>query len=307
MSIQPRAMGSLRHLAGATALLVAAMGLAVVLAGPRVHFVGAPQPPVKFVAKLAVHAIPKIIVAAAPIPAPAEPSHLPENAVLASPLPPETMTVDPALAGTGQGAVAERVIAKVPPALAPYFDVYLYVSKAADGPWAQHLFYFKKSGSRLGFVESFAVSTGREADEQYFTATPMGLFELDSSRFMPMAYSAKWNDAEMPWAMFLNYSYRTQMTGVALHAAIGPRELSMIGQRASGGCVRLPLEKADAFFHRFQKEENGLVPVFAFDEARGTTNVAGNVARNNDGRVFLAEGMRVLVVIEDYPGPARSS
>ena len=261
----------------------------------------------KFAAKPAIH---KVAILPAPRLAPvvaAEPTHLPEHVVLATALAPQVMTVDPALTGTDNGAVAERVIAKVPPSLAPYFDVYLYVSKSAAGPWAQHLFYFRKTGARLGFVESFIVSTGREEDEQYFTATPMGLFELDADRFMPMAYSAKWNDAEMPWAMFLNYSYRTQMTGVALHAAIGARELANLGHRASGGCVRLPLEKADELFHRFQKEENGLVPVFAFDEGRGTTNAGGVMARKTDGRVFLAEVVRVLVVIEDYPGPTQGS
>jgi hypothetical protein len=303
-------MVRLRELAGATALLICAMTLAVMLTGPRVHFIGMPEPSAKLVAKPAIRKVavlPKPTPLRAPATTAALPLHLPEHVIVAAALPPVTLTVDPALAGSGTGAVAARVIAKVPSALAPYFDVYLYVSKAAAGPWAQHLFYFKKTASRLSFVESFPVSTGREQDEQYFTSTPKGLFQLDPDRFMPMAYSAKWNDAEMPWAMFLNYSYRTQMTGVALHAAIGAREVSELSQRASGGCVRLPLNKADELFHRFQAEEKGLVPVFAFDELRGTTNVDGIVVPRGGGRVLLTEGVRVLVVIEDDPGPAQSS
>ena len=119
--------------------------------------------------------------------------------------------------------------------------------------------------------------------------------------------AAKWRGALMPWAMFLNYSYRTEMTGVALHAAIGQKELVKMGQRASGGCVRLPLEKADALFHRFRKGEQGMVPVFAFDEGRGTTNVDGIVAGDDGGHIYLADGVKVLVVIENFSGENKTA
>ena len=296
-----RPMGMLREFAAAAAAALAGMCLAIALQGPPPQS-DLPRAPQNAAArKIAALARPKPLPPSAAHPA-QDATHLPEHYLAAAPLAPQSLVADPALAGTLPGAVAERLISKVPASLAPYFDVYLYVSKSADGPWAQHLFFFKKNAAALSFEQSFPVSTGREEDEQYFTATPTGLFELDVGRFEPMAYSAKWNDAAMPWAMFLNFSYRTAMTGVALHAAIGAKELANIGHRASGGCVRLPLDKADALFHRFQGEEKGQVPVFAFDEARGTTNVDGTVAGDADGRIFLADGVRVLVVIEDYPG-----
>jgi len=233
------------------------------------------------------------------------PEPLPPNAVAAAPLPPQAIAPDPALSAEQASLVAARLSQKVPPSLAPYFDTFIYVSKAAGGPWGQHLFLFHKNADgTLAFEESFAVSTGRERSEQYFTATPTGLFELDVHRFFPMARSAKWNDAEMPWAMFLNYAYRTQMSGVALHAATGRHEMADIGHRASGGCVRLPIEKADALFHRFLKEERGQVPVLTFDSGRGTTNTDGIVAHDGQGDVVLADGLRVLVIIEDYQGEA---
>ena len=226
----------------------------------------------------------------------------------AAPLPPQSIEPDAGTLAVEARAVAARVSQKVPAALVPYFDTYIYVSKSAGGPYGQRLFLFRKTdGGTLALDESFRVSTGRERDEQYFTATPTGLFELDVHRFMPMARSAKWNDALMPWAMFLNYSYRTQMSGVALHAAVGRHEIADIGHRASGGCVRLPLEKADALFHRFLSEEQGRVPVFTFDPARGTTNTQGLVAHDAKGDILLADGIRVLVIIEDYPGESPSS
>ena len=222
---------------------------------------------------------------------------LPPDAVAAAPLPPQAITP------SDSDRVAARVSEKVPAGLAPYFDTFIYVSKAASGPWAQHLYLFKKAeDGSLTLDQNFAISTGRERSEQYFTATPTGLFELDVHRFVANARSAKWNDASMPWAMFLNYSYRTQMSGVALHAAVGRHELADIGHRASGGCVRLPYEKASLFFHRFLAEERGQVPVFTFDDARGTTNTDGTVARDPSGNVVLADGVRVLVIIDNFGG-----
>jgi len=92
------------------------------------------------------------------------------------------------------------------------------------------------------------------------------------------------------------------MSGVALHAAIGRHELADIGHRASGGCVRLPLAKANLLYHRFLSEERGQVPVFTFDAARGTTNTEGAVAHDIAGNVELADGLRVLVIIDNFPG-----
>ena len=300
-------VGSLRGLAVLTAMLMAAMGAAMVTRGGTVaiaphRIVAHAAKPVVMVKALvaaprATAAEPRVVARAV------SPAALPTDTVAAAPLPPQPIAPDPATLEQEASAVAGRVSAKVPSALAPYFDTFVYVSKAASGPWAQHLFLFRKQADgTLAFDQSFPVSTGREHSEQYFTATPTGLFELDVHRFMPMARSAKWNDAAMPWAMFLNYAYRTQMSGVALHAAIGRHELADIGHRASGGCVRLPLAKANLLYHRFLSEERGQVPVFTFDAARGTTNTEGAVAHDIAGNVELADGLRVLVIIDNFPG-----
>ncbi|MEJ0025287.1 MAG: L,D-transpeptidase family protein [Rhizomicrobium sp.] len=316
-------IGSLRGFASAAAIAMAAMSIAMAL-GERGRHAATPvaaashrvaarvQKPaattstatvkVLVAAPRATPLVPRTVARAVSKPV------LPPEAVAAAPLPPQAIAPDPAMPAEEATRVAGRVSAKVPSALAPYFDTFIYVSKAASGPWAQHLFLFRKQADgTLAFDQSFPVSTGRERSEQYFTATPTGLFELDVHRFMPMARSGKWNNAAMPWAMFLNYAYRTQMSGVALHAAIGRRELADIGHRASGGCVRLPLEKADLLFHRFLAEERGQVPVFTFDPARGTTNTDGNVTRDAAGNIVLADGLRVLVVIDNFAGESAAS
>jgi len=306
MSLRP--ILDLKELAGAAAILMSAMAYAIVFAAPAQQTAHLAKPAVRaarpvVMVKVLVAAPPAVPLRPRAIAVAVSKSALPAGAVAETPLPPQAIAPDPATIAEQASRVAARVSDKVPASLAPYFDTFIYVSKAASGPWAQRLFLFRKSDDgTLAFEQSFPVSTGRERSEQYFTATPTGLFELDVHRFFPMARSAKWNDAQMPWAMFLNYAYRTQMSGVALHAAIGRHELADIGHRASGGCVRLPLAKASLLYHRFLAEERGQVPVFAFDAARGTTNTEGIAAHDDKGDIVLADGLRVLVIIDNFPG-----
>jgi len=200
-----------------------------------------------------------------------------------------------------QADAASRLRSKIPADLYPYFDVYLYVSKAAEGSLAQHLYMFHKdAANNLVYEQDFAVSTGRERHEKYFTSTPVGLFELDPNRFEVSHYSRTWH-ARMPWAMFLNATFHGHQTGVALHSS-GESHAALLGQRASGGCVRLPPEKAAELFHRFESGEQGMVPVFAYDSARNRTSGDGMIVRDSNGDPVLAPGYRVLLFIEDYPG-----
>jgi lipoprotein-anchoring transpeptidase ErfK/SrfK len=197
--------------------------------------------------------------------------------------------------------VGERLRARVPPAALRYFDVLLYVSKAGNGPWAQHMFIFHRGDDgSLVYEKNIPVSTGRERHEKYFTSTPAGIFELDPARFEPMHYSHTWHNAPMAWAMFLNYTLHNRQVGIALHSA-GPH-VADLGHRASGGCVRLPPDKASELYHRFQAEERGMVPVWAFDSAAGTTSTMAEMVRGPSGQPLMTEGYKVLLVIEDYPG-----
>lgn len=205
---------------------------------------------------------------------------------------------DPAVAL--QADAVGRLQAKIPAELYSYFDIYIYVSKAGSGSLSQHAYLFRKiSDNSLIFEQSFPVSTGRERYERYFTSTPTGLFELDPDRFEVSHYSRTWH-APMPWAMFLNATIKGRQTGVALHSA--GSHIAQLGSRASGGCVRLPPEKAAELFQRFQKEERGYVPVFAYDRANRRTSGDGVVLRGADGKPLLVPGYKVLVFIEDYGG-----
>ena len=279
----------LRELAAAAATCIAAMGIA--MAAPfvaNVHVAFHPDIALRRVqmasaeANSALHVVMDSTLPAAPQKQP-QPIAIP----------------DPAAAQ--QAAAADRLRGKIPPDLLGYFDVYLYVSKAAAGSLAQHLYVFHKDADNsLVFEQSFPVSTGRELHERYFTSTPVGLFELDPNRFERMHYSRTWGGAAMPHAMFLNAEIHGRQTGVALHSA--SVHVAELGHRASGGCVRLPPEKAAELFDRFQAQERGMVPIFAFDRAHNRTSGDGVVLRDGQGRPVLTPGFKVLVFIEDYDG-----
>lgn len=199
--------------------------------------------------------------------------------------------------------ITSRIATRLPADFVRYFDLVLYVNKATDGAWAQTMFVFRRDANGgLGFVESFPVSTGRERREQYFTHTPEGIFEIDSERMFTMAHSGKWHGAPMPHAMFLDYSYRTVKSGVALHAAVG-KAVDRLGNRDSGGCIRMPPDKAAALFDQLQNGYVGQVPTLVFDEDAGTTNRRGLMVKDRTGNAVLKPGRKVVVVVDAEPGP----
>jgi lipoprotein-anchoring transpeptidase ErfK/SrfK len=303
-------MDGLRQLALVTTIAMAGMAAAATVESQ--HF----TIPAGLLPDMSAKASPKIVpatvraiaLASQPLPLPSKPAPtaatqpggaLQPRSIPA--LPPAPPPADPSVTNEQGEAVSSRVRDIVPAELIPYFDVYLYVSKSAQGAWAQHLYVFDKASSGdFVFEQAFPVSTGRELHEKYFTSTPTGMFELDPDRFDRVHFSHRWGGAAMPWAMFLDYTIHGNPTGIALHSAAG--HAFDLGHRASGGCVRLPPEKAEELFRRFQAYEHGLVPVFAFDDERGTTLTNGSIVRDPDGNIALQDGYKVLLIIEDYPG-----
>ncbi len=220
--------------------------------------------------------------------------------------PGEQPAAQPAAAGTPDlSDPATRMLAGLPDEVEPYFDLYLYVSKAEAGPIAQHMFvYTRAADGTMSLIHDWPVSTGREKKEKTpsgrktFTHTPEGSFKLDPKRFHQLWKSRAWN-ADMPWTMFFDLVENGGMSGLAIHAA-GKGKISQLGRRASGGCIRLAPENAQYLFKLIQKDHAGLVPVFAMDG--NSTNVVGEPARNADGSLQLVYGYKVLLHIEDYAG-----
>ncbi|HKY19070.1 MAG TPA: L,D-transpeptidase [Rhizomicrobium sp.] len=201
---------------------------------------------------------------------------------------------------------AARLAAGLTPQMRRHFDLFVYVSKAERGPLAQRMHIYQKlPDGVLNPVFAWAASTGREKPEvnargrHVVTATPAGFYMLDRHRMYPSYHSQNW-DQDMPHAMFFDWTYKGKRTGLAIHAASG-KDIAKLGSRASGGCVHLAPENAATLYGLVQSYR-GEAPRPAH-QTNGTSN-RGVFLSNDTGALKLADGYRVLVMIEDYGGDA---
>lgn len=188
-----------------------------------------------------------------------------------------------------------------------HFDLFLYVSKAEKGPLAQRMYVFAKDErGDLMLRNDWPVSTGREQVEynkagwKLPSYTPKGYYELDPRRMYRHYRSAQWG-TPMPYAMFFNWVNDGNKSGLAIHAAHG-EEVSLLGQRASAGCIRLSPQNARALFDLIRTQYKGAVPRFAYDRKTATMANDGMLMRDAKGAIRFTQGYKVLVVIENYGG-----
>ncbi|MBV9330812.1 MAG: L,D-transpeptidase [Alphaproteobacteria bacterium] len=208
---------------------------------------------------------------------------------------------------TSLDLVLQRLKENLSPEMLANFDLFLYVSKAERGPWAQHMYVFAKAESGdLDLKYNWLVSTGREKVEfndagvRLPSFTPQGYFELDPVRMYRRYMSSQWHQP-MPFAMFFNWLKQGSKTGLAIHAASG-EDVGLLGKRASAGCIRLSPENASTLFELVKSRYRGLAPSFAVDRRTGTMSSEGILLHEPDGRVKLSDGYKVLIFIENYGG-----
>ncbi|RZA11714.1 MAG: hypothetical protein EOP93_22965 [Lysobacteraceae bacterium] len=211
---------------------------------------------------------------------------------------------------TRSAAAARRLSAGLTPDMLNNFELFLYVSKAARGPLAQRMYVFDKTpGNELRLLHDWAASTGREQSEvnargrASFTTTPPGYYQLDPARMYRRYHSYSW-DQPMPYAMFFNWERRGLQTGLAIHAASGER-LDRLGSRASAGCVQLSPENAQTLYELVRSQYRGQTPRFAYSSATRTMSNKGALMRDANGKLRMANGYKVLIVIEDHAGSER--
>jgi lipoprotein-anchoring transpeptidase ErfK/SrfK len=187
------------------------------------------------------------------------------------------------------------------------FELFLYVSKADAGPWAQRMNVFQKDeNANLNLLYNWPVSTGREQVEtnpqgrKLETSTPPGYYELDPHRSYEKYHSAEW-DQDMPYAMFFKWEKDHRETGLAIHAATDD-DVDKLGHRASSGCIHLSEDNARTLFQMIRSQYKGLTPRFAYDRRTGTMSNEGILLHDADGNPQMGQGYKVLVFIEDYGG-----
>jgi hypothetical protein len=207
--------------------------------------------------------------------------------------------------------VEARLRARVPAEVIQYFDLFLYVSKATPdrGEWAQRMFVLaKQQNQTYGLIHHWKVSTGREepmpspSGKMLGTETPPGMFKLDRGRSYADYTSRQWQ-SPMPFVMFFDWRIDGRPSGLAIHGtdAEGEKEL---GTRASHGCIRLSADNARTLFYLIRDNYRGKVPVFQINQETGTMSTTGALVRDENGRVKMTNGYKVLVFIEDYGGPS---
>lgn len=203
-----------------------------------------------------------------------------------------------------EGFGVKRLRETLGPELAKNFDLFLYVSKAARGPHAQHMYVLRKRPNGFELLHDWPVSTGRERVERNargavrFTSTLPGYYELDPERIFTDYRSATWDEA-MPHAMFFDAWYKGARVGLAIHAT---DESKRLGSRASAGCVRLSPSNARELFHLVNEDYRGSVPRMAFDNRTQSTRRDGTLMRDANGKLKFRQGYRVLVIVEDFGG-----
>jgi lipoprotein-anchoring transpeptidase ErfK/SrfK len=205
--------------------------------------------------------------------------------------------------------VAQRIKSRVSEDMQQFFDLYLYVSKAEKGSWAQRMHVMaRQPDDSLALIHTWEVSTGKEEMMKnphgvvMNTDTPEGFFRLDRGRFFADYTSYQWK-APMPHAMFFDWQIEGRRSGLAIHGT-GPDEDEMLGQRASKGCIRLSPENAEQLFKLITENYAGRVPQFKIDPVTRTQSTNGLMRRDAMGRILTKRGYRVLVVIENYGGPS---
>lgn len=191
------------------------------------------------------------------------------------------------------------------------FDLFVYVDKAATGPFAQHMYVFQKNDQGgLGLLYDWPVSTGRDATETdahghlQSTYTPRGFYELDADRLYEDHTSGQW-DEPMPYAMFFNWKPNGHKTGLAIHGT-GNEGETELGKPASAGCVRLSLENAHTLFDLIRtKFRSPATPQLAYLDGGTDTSSEGLLLHDSDGRLQTADGYSVIVAIDNYDGESR--
>jgi len=270
------------------------------LPAPRAPVLATPQPP--DVAPPDIDVAKEAPPAEAPEPAAAPPPR-PELALVPPPPPPSSAAVSPA----DIVRVSMRLKESLTREMFQNFSLFLYVSKADTGPWAQHMYVFKKDDAgNLAMLYNWPASTGREKDEiapngtRQPSFTPRGYYQLDPGRMYKVHYSGQWHEP-MPHAMFFNWEHDGLQTGLAIHGAVG-LEVSQLGSRASAGCIRIAPENAALLFNLIRADYKGLTPRFAYDRRTATMSNDGLFMHDPAGNLQMAQGYRVLVFVENYGG-----
>lgn len=172
------------------------------------------------------------------------------------------------------------------------FKTVIVINKASAGNDRQSIKVYENA--KLVLVSK--ASTGREKFEEgckpgqdpkadhcsvraYWSTTPVGYFDVD--KLVENYFSNLWK-TWMPYAVFFE-------SGIATHQAPAGTE-GKLGQRASGGCVRLHPNIAPVIYKKVEDAGQGLVPVLARN---------GELKKTPAGDTIRKIGYKTLVIVQN--------
>lgn len=117
------------------------------------------------------------------------------------------------------------------------------------------------------------------SNRPYWSTTPVGYFQAE--KLDEKYFSNLWQ-TWMPWAVFFE-------AGIATHQAPAGTE-NHLGERASGGCVRMHPDKAPILFKAVQSAGQGLTPAIRVD---------GSLAVTAAGDTIRKIGYKTLYIVEN--------
>jgi len=183
------------------------------------------------------------------------------------------------------------------------FENIIVINKKAKGPGAQTIRFY--TNGRL--VISSKVSTGLENIERvgvlkaavrwlpgvrgtttpHWRHTSRGFYTI--KRVENVNYKSSESEFKMPYAMFFN-----DKRGLAVHQV--PPEIeggnSLLGKRASSGCVRVHQDTAQRMNFAVRNSGKGMVPVIDSRTGRPVTDA--------NGQVKYQMGWKSIVIVEEY-------
>lgn len=189
----------------------------------------------------------------------------------------------------------------------PYLKSFRYiivVNKSNVGPTKQTVTVYEDGN----LIKVAKTSTGREIWEAprtteeehrpgkgYWSNTPTGYF---TAKWLSRDHKSSSWKTSMPWAVFFDLD-----NGIALHE-VPPPAKGQLGQRASGGCVRLLSQVAQELFERIEKTKGSNIAQINQDGSPVLDKKTGEVVYSTKTHMYdkvYEPAYGALIIVQDSP------
>lgn len=161
------------------------------------------------------------------------------------------------------------------------YEIVIDIDKSTNG---QRMVVYYQGQRTYEWLVSTGAETPKKTKAGHISQrhTPVGFFTPNLGRLYENYYSQTWK-TDMPYAIFFS-------GGVAIHAA-ARNKIAYLGERDSGGCVRLDPSNAETLF-QLVKNQVGMGLIAEVDRN-------GCIRKDANGQVRYKKGYRTLIVVHE--------